>query len=123
MPITFTGSQVTVLLDTGSEISIVPARLLKRMGHQGVNLDLYVERINAPKVNIRGAPGNVIKTFDTIKVVTTLNGQTESISFFVAQGLDKVDVLGTNALNLFGFRLTRSQRSEIATVHEKYSFG
>ncbi|VDP02728.1 unnamed protein product [Heligmosomoides polygyrus] len=100
--------------DTGSEISIVPARLLKRMGHQGVNLDLYVERIDAPKVNIRDASGNVMKMFDTIKVATTLNGQTESISFFVAQGLDEIVVLGTNALDLFGFRLTRSQTSEIA---------
>ncbi|VDL77142.1 unnamed protein product [Nippostrongylus brasiliensis] len=112
--------EAVALLDTGSEISIIPVRLLKRAGYSGIDLDHYVERIDTPQISIRDASGNQMKIFDTINVAITLGGQLEFISCCVAQGLDDIVVLGTNALGCFGFKLVRSlpQDTKLAGTDE-----
>ncbi|KAL6723917.1 hypothetical protein Aduo_018870 [Ancylostoma duodenale] len=99
------GLTATALLDTGSEISIVPVQFLRNAARMGVNLDAYIERMEPPSVRIRDASGNTMQYFDMIRVAITVDGKLEVIPFFLAQGLDDVIVLGTNALEALGIGL------------------
>ncbi|KAK6049946.1 zinc knuckle [Cooperia oncophora] len=47
--ITICGMNATALLDTGSQTTIIPVKLLKRAVDSSVDLDEYIERIPGPK--------------------------------------------------------------------------
>ncbi|KAK6034985.1 hypothetical protein COOONC_27512 [Cooperia oncophora] len=88
----------TALLDTGSQTTIIPVKLLKRAVDSSVDLDEYIERIPGPKVTVRDASGNVMKFLDTVRVAVTLGEQLEFISAYVGKGPDEVIILrGTTA--------------------------
>ncbi|KAL6727320.1 hypothetical protein Aduo_009208 [Ancylostoma duodenale] len=60
------GKKVQALLDTGSEMSIVPLSVFRTARAEGIDLDEYVERV--PKIDavIRNASGTIMN-FHTAK--------------------------------------------------------
>ncbi|VDL69830.1 unnamed protein product [Nippostrongylus brasiliensis] len=99
------GKEVTALLDTGSEISIVPLAVLKRARLEGVDLDQYVQRIPRVDAVIRNASGTVMHFLDTVRLQVKLHGKTVTVPFYIGDRLDEVVILGTNALELLGLKL------------------
>ncbi|VDO05613.1 unnamed protein product, partial [Haemonchus placei] len=110
--ITICGIKAKALLDTGSQTTIIPVKLLKRAANEGVNLDEYIERLPNPKVAVRDASGNRMKFFDTIRVAITLEHHLEFVPAYVGKGFDEVVILGTNALELFNLKLSKSAKRE-----------
>ncbi|EPB79468.1 zinc knuckle [Ancylostoma ceylanicum] len=100
------GMQVEALLDTGSETSIIPLALFKFAREYKVDLDKYVERIPTVDAVIRNASGEQMKFVDTIRMEVGLNGRKNLVAFHVGGGLDRMVILGTNALETFGIQLT-----------------
>ncbi|EYC40418.1 hypothetical protein Y032_0612g651 [Ancylostoma ceylanicum] len=101
-PITVMDREVTALLDTGSEASIVPLGVFRDARADGVDLDVYVQRIPRIKAIVRDASGVVMDFVETIRMPVTLQGATKSVAFHVSQALEGVIILGTNALECSG---------------------
>ncbi|KAK6012382.1 zinc knuckle [Ostertagia ostertagi] len=95
------GIEATALLDTGSQTTIIPVKLLKKAIDKGIDLDEHIERIPGPNTKVRDASGNVMEFLDTIRV------QVEMVSAFVGRTPDEVVILGTNALELYNLRLLK----------------
>ncbi|EYB83687.1 hypothetical protein Y032_0331g2727 [Ancylostoma ceylanicum] len=100
------GMQVESLQDTGSETSIIPLALFKFAREYKVDLDKYVERIPTVDAVIRNASGEQMRFVDTIRMEVGLNGRKNLVAFHVGGGLDRMVILGTNALETFGIQLT-----------------
>ncbi|KAK5972311.1 hypothetical protein GCK32_020134 [Trichostrongylus colubriformis] len=100
------------LLDTGSQATIIPVKLLKRAVKEGVNLDPYVERLPSPDATIRDASGNPMSFMDTIKVSIGLNGEEKSIPSYVGRCFDEMVILGTDALESFNLELVHAAKVE-----------
>nr|CDJ82535.1 Zinc finger domain containing protein [Haemonchus contortus] len=101
--ITLCGIEAKALLDTGSQTTIIPVRLLKKAMDRKVDLDEYIERIPGPNTKVRDASGNM-EFFDTIRIAIRLEDQVKAVSAFVGRSPDEVVILGTNALELFNLR-------------------
>ncbi|VDO94559.1 unnamed protein product [Heligmosomoides polygyrus] len=109
--------EVEALLDAGSEISIIPIPVFieisiipipvfKETRNKGIDLDVYVTRIPGLRAVVRNASGDVMNFVDTIRMDATCNNVTKEVSFHVGGGLGRLVILGTNALDMFGARLT-----------------
>ncbi|KAK6058689.1 zinc knuckle [Cooperia oncophora] len=112
------GIKATALLDTGSQTTIIPVKLLKRAVEYESNLDEYIEHVPGPKVNVRDASGNVMEVFDTIRVAITLGSQLEFVSVYVGEGSDEVVILGTNALHMFKLKLVRHTSTKSESLYD-----
>ncbi|RCN37073.1 reverse transcriptase [Ancylostoma caninum] len=104
------GMQVEALLDTGSETSIIPIALFKAARDCNVDIDAFVERIPGIEAVIRNASGQRMQFLDTIRMEVGLDGARRWIAFHVGDGLDKLVILGTNALEQFGIHLVREEK-------------
>ncbi|VDL71793.1 unnamed protein product [Nippostrongylus brasiliensis] len=108
------GMNVEVLLDTGSEMSIMPVQVLQRAREQGTDLDTYVTKI--PRINavVRNASGEIMEFVDAICVDVVLGGERQLVPFHVGNCVDELVILGTNALELFGIALAPKEMEETA---------
>ncbi|KAL6726387.1 hypothetical protein Aduo_008362 [Ancylostoma duodenale] len=111
------GMQAEALLDTGSETSIIPLTLFKFARESKVDLDKYVERIPTVDAVIRNASGEQMKFVDTIRMEVGLNGRKNLVAFHVGGGLDRMVILGTNALETFGIQLTDMTGQPVPLSH------
>ncbi|WKX87933.1 hypothetical protein Q1695_007944 [Nippostrongylus brasiliensis] len=102
---------VTALLDTGSETSIVPLKIFRKARADGLDLDIYVKRIPGVSAVVRNASGQVMKFLDTIRMPVTWHNRTEDVAFHVGEGLDEIVILGTNALEVFNMQLTAAENN------------
>ncbi|VDP60641.1 unnamed protein product [Heligmosomoides polygyrus] len=113
----------TALLDTGSEVTIIPLKFFKMALDQGIDLDGYVERVDSPEARIRDASGNVMDLVDSICVEIELKGVQKRIACYVGRGLDDLIILDTNALEAFGLELVEvSQQVEKGSQNVMDSF-
>ncbi|KAL6723974.1 hypothetical protein Aduo_018914 [Ancylostoma duodenale] len=76
-PITVMDREDTALLDAGSETSIVPLSVFRDARADGVDLDVYVERIPKIKAIVHEASGVVMNFVDIIRMLMTLQGETK----------------------------------------------
>ncbi|VDP62983.1 unnamed protein product [Heligmosomoides polygyrus] len=97
--------EVKALLDTGSEMSIVPIWVLQQARKKNIDLDTYVTKIPRVEAVVRNASGEIMTFLDTICVPVTMCGSTQLVPFHVGDCVDELVILGTNALELFGIRL------------------
>ncbi|EYC35032.1 hypothetical protein Y032_1180g3735 [Ancylostoma ceylanicum] len=111
--------EVKALLDTGSEMSIIPLSVFQRARSEGINLDNYVERVPRVDAVIRNASGEVMNFADTVRMDVTMQGKTRPIAFHVGGGFGEVVILGTNALENFGLRLTMEEDKNGMTEAEQ----
>uniref|UniRef100_A0A7I4XW15 Peptidase A2 domain-containing protein n=1 Tax=Haemonchus contortus TaxID=6289 RepID=A0A7I4XW15_HAECO len=82
------GMKTDALLDTGSQSTIIPVRLLKKAIGAGINLGDYVERLLFAEVKMKDASGNQMSFLDLIRVLIILNGRKEQIPAYVRRSMD-----------------------------------
>ncbi|EYC08031.1 hypothetical protein Y032_0068g259 [Ancylostoma ceylanicum] len=92
------------LLDTGSQISIIPLGMFQASLATGFNLDTDVEEISINHRNpVYDASGNKMSFKGAVRLTLQLeNGVKRRIALFVMAGGDGMVVLGTNALAKLG---------------------
>ncbi|EYC17486.1 hypothetical protein Y032_0030g2082 [Ancylostoma ceylanicum] len=88
------------LLDTGSQVNIVPLEMSQASMAAGLDLDKEMEEIPIDnQVPVYDASGNRISFKGAVRLTLQLeNGFKQKIAFFVTAGGDGMLVLGTNAL-------------------------
>ncbi|XGW25478.1 hypothetical protein V3C99_006696, partial [Haemonchus contortus] len=97
--------RVPTLLDTGSTISIVPARVLARFDVD--RLELIKDDKNVP---VYDASNNRMKFMGAVRIMVELEGgRSSDVAFYIVDSCDDEVLLGTNALSDLGVDLTISQ--------------
>ncbi|KAL6728884.1 hypothetical protein Aduo_010617 [Ancylostoma duodenale] len=116
------GRKWCALLDTGSEVSILPARILKQAIRDGINIDEVVEELPFDTAaRVVDASGNAMKFLTVVRIDIREDGAQQSpvqVSMHVAQGETSALVLGTNILPVLGYRLAKKHRRR--TSRPKY---
>ncbi|KAK6025812.1 zinc knuckle [Ostertagia ostertagi] len=107
------GMSRKALLDTGSQISIIPLQMLQTALESGYDLDADVEEVPLDKHRqVFDASGNKMTFKEALKLtLQTTNGSKERVALFVMSGGDDMIVLGTNALQKLGYDLTQQNRT------------
>ncbi|VDP63563.1 unnamed protein product, partial [Heligmosomoides polygyrus] len=120
------GFQRQALLDTGSQVSIVPLSMLESALKSGFDLDADVEEI--PMENgtvVYDASGNQMSFKGAVRLTMQLrNGVKQRIACLVMKGSDEMLVLGTNALQKLGVKMPSlpektTLKGLTQTCHEK----
>ncbi|EYC04907.1 hypothetical protein Y032_0085g1856 [Ancylostoma ceylanicum] len=105
------GKQWTALLDTGSEISILPVQVLRQALDRGVNIDQEVREVEMDETrNIVDASGNSMTFFALVVLPITEcgdQGRTITASMYVTEKGDNMVIIGTNLLHLLGYHLQK----------------
>lgn len=105
------GRQWTGLLDTGSEVSIIPAKVLLQAKEDGYDIDRdVVEHEMDQSLQVCDASGEVM-SFVTVVEVKMREGKDprrEVIAkMHVTRAMDDFIILGTNVLSALGYELRR----------------
>ncbi|KAK6044428.1 zinc knuckle, partial [Cooperia oncophora] len=108
------GTSRKALLDTGSQISIIPLQVLQAALESGFDLDADVEEIPLDQQKqVFDASGNRMSFKGAIRLTLQMSdGKKQRIAAFVMAGGDGMLVLGTNALRPLGYDLTQRNCSE-----------
>uniref|UniRef100_W6NCX6 Zinc finger domain containing protein n=1 Tax=Haemonchus contortus TaxID=6289 RepID=W6NCX6_HAECO len=96
------GLSCTALLDTGSQISIIPLEVLRV---SGFNVNQDIEKLPLENQSpIYDASGNKMQFEGAVKLPLELEGgEKQRVALFVRAGGDDTLILGTNALQALGF--------------------
>ncbi|VDP10916.1 unnamed protein product [Heligmosomoides polygyrus] len=102
------GMTRTALMDTGSQVSIIPLQMLVDALQNGYDLNADVEEIDLDwNKAVYDASGNPMSFNGAIKLTIQVSkGPRHRIGLYVTAGGDDVIVLGTNALKKLGLSLT-----------------
>ncbi|KAK6036711.1 zinc knuckle [Cooperia oncophora] len=108
------GTSRKALLDTGSQISIIPLQVLQAALESGFDLDADVEEIPLDQQKqVFDASGNRMSFKGAIRLTLQMSdGKKQRIAAFVMAGGDGMLVLGTNALRPLGYDLAQRNCSE-----------
>ncbi|VDP34292.1 unnamed protein product [Heligmosomoides polygyrus] len=107
------GMTRTALLDTGSQVSIIPLQMLVDALQNGYDLNADVEEIDLDRSKaVYDASGNPMSFKGAVKLAVQVDkGPRHRIGLFVMAGGDDVVVLGTNALKKLGWSLAPNAQS------------
>lgn len=103
------GRKWTALLDTGSEISIMPVNVLQRALDDGYDID-HLERPLDHSQKVYDAPGNRMQFIAAVEVPVVESGNKDgkvNAFMYVAQNAADTIILGTNVLSSLGYKLMR----------------
>ncbi|VDP34620.1 unnamed protein product [Heligmosomoides polygyrus] len=64
--------EVKASLDTGSEMSIIPVKVLQKARREGIDLDIHVTKILRIDTVVRNASGEIMTFLDTVCVPVTM---------------------------------------------------
>ncbi|EYB85586.1 hypothetical protein Y032_0295g1651 [Ancylostoma ceylanicum] len=107
------GRKRSALLDTGSEVSILPARVLKQAIRDGINIDEVVEELPLDTATrVVDVLGNAMKFLTAVRVDIKEHGANSSpvkATMHVSLGEEGTLVLGTNVLPVLGYHLIRKR--------------
>ncbi|VDL69129.1 unnamed protein product, partial [Nippostrongylus brasiliensis] len=97
----------TALMDTGSQVSIFPARLLSAARKNGFDVDADVEETTLKKpARVYDASGYRMTFQGAVKLSLQVDhGETQRIAFLVDSAKHGMILLGTNALPKLGWKL------------------
>ncbi|VDL81868.1 unnamed protein product [Nippostrongylus brasiliensis] len=116
------GKKWTGLLDTGSEISIIPAAVLLAAKESGVSIDReVVEHPTDSSIRVCDASGSIM-SFVALVEVNLKEGndaQREIVArMYVTKTMDDCIILGTNVLPALGCELSRHGATDPAEVKQ-----
>ncbi|VDO89100.1 unnamed protein product [Heligmosomoides polygyrus] len=114
------GMTRTALLDTGSQVSIIPLQTLVDAQQNGYDLNADVEEIDLDRSKqVYDASGNPMSFKGAVRLTVQVSkGPRHRISFFVIAGDDDRIVLGTNALEKLGWSLPPNAQSTRGRAEE-----
>ncbi|VDL87126.1 unnamed protein product, partial [Nippostrongylus brasiliensis] len=96
------------LLDTGSQISILPRQVIRAAELAGLDTDVETVPITGEHA-VYDASGHRMKFGGAVRLAIQIeDGPKHRIPLFIMDGDDEMIVLGTNALKTLGFCLTKS---------------
>ncbi|VDP56609.1 unnamed protein product [Heligmosomoides polygyrus] len=103
----------TALLDTGSQVSIIPLQMLVDALRNGYDLNADVEEIDLDRSKaVYDASGSPMSFKGAVRLTVQVDkGPRHRIGLFVMSGDDDVIVLGTNALKRLGWSLPPNVQS------------
>ncbi|KAK6034496.1 hypothetical protein COOONC_28000 [Cooperia oncophora] len=112
------GTSRKALLDTGSQISIIPLHVLQAALESSFDLDADVEEIPlGQQKQVFDASGNRMSFKGAIRLtLQTSDGKKQRIAAFAMAGGDGMLVLGTNVLRPLGYDLTQRNCSEFVAL-------
>ncbi|VDO64871.1 unnamed protein product [Heligmosomoides polygyrus] len=112
------------LFDTGSQISILPLKILLEAQESGFDLDTDVEEIKAAsKEPVYDASGNEMKFLGAVVATVTRHGASpQRVAMFVRKSKDDIVILGTNALHKLNMVLQKKEKGKSNQVipHRKH---
>ncbi|VDL65072.1 unnamed protein product [Nippostrongylus brasiliensis] len=104
------GRKYTALLDTGSEISILPEIILRQLQSEGCRV---IEQPVDPNRKVSDASGNRMKFLAVVEIPVAEGDNTEVfVRMHVVKHRRPVLVLGTNALPALGYTLVKALGNE-----------
>ncbi|KAK6056970.1 zinc knuckle [Cooperia oncophora] len=104
------GRDRKALLDTGSEVSILPSRVLKEAMSDGIDIDAVVKEIPVPKsLKITDASGRVMNflTAVDIDVADKSDNKHSLVRMLVSRSEEDLIILGTNAISRMGYEVRK----------------
>ncbi|VDP59088.1 unnamed protein product [Heligmosomoides polygyrus] len=106
------------LFDTGSQISILPIKILLEAQESGFDLDTDVEEIKAAgKEPVYDASGNEMKFLGAVVATVTRHGASpQRVAMFVRKSEDDIVILGTNALHKLNMVLQKKEKEKSKQV-------
>ncbi|XGW13835.1 hypothetical protein V3C99_000268 [Haemonchus contortus] len=104
-----------VLVDTGSQVSILPLQVLLDAAKSGFDLDADVEEVKVDdRINIYDASGRKMAFKGAVRLSLALQQEPlRRVVFFVRRGNDNRIVLGTNVLRAFGLQALLKPAAEM----------
>uniref|UniRef100_A0A7I4YDN3 CCHC-type domain-containing protein n=1 Tax=Haemonchus contortus TaxID=6289 RepID=A0A7I4YDN3_HAECO len=123
------GMSRNALLDTGSQISILPLKMLREAQRAGFDIDKDVEEVPVPNQRtIYDASGNPMEFKGAIRLtIKTKNVKPQRVAMFVRKSNDNMITLGTNVLEKLNLVLkeqndTREQKNPKGRGRNQQSF-
>uniref|UniRef100_A0A7I4YT76 RNA-directed DNA polymerase n=1 Tax=Haemonchus contortus TaxID=6289 RepID=A0A7I4YT76_HAECO len=123
--LTCLGTKVTGMIDTGSQLTIVPLRILKEAKDRGEDMDVLCRELPNPEIDAYDASGNKMKFLGCVEFNLGIEGGKEHpVKVFVKNMRDNVILLGTNVLEILGIHIridkdTRTEEAMCNTGKEK----
>ncbi|XGW34732.1 hypothetical protein V3C99_018613 [Haemonchus contortus] len=121
------GMSRNALLDTGSQISILPLKMLREAQRAGFDIDKDVEEVTYQRT-IYDASGNPMEFKGAIRLtIKTKNVKPQRVAMFVRKSNDNMITLGTNVLEKLNIVLkeqndTREQKNPRRRGRNQQSF-
>ncbi|KAK6018264.1 zinc knuckle [Ostertagia ostertagi] len=98
------------MLDTGSEVSILPVNVLKEAMEDGIDVDAKVKEIALPKsLKVMDASGRAMEFLTAVEVDVMDKSDKKGISvrMLVSKAKEELIILGTNAISRMGYELKK----------------
>ncbi|KAK6018296.1 zinc knuckle, partial [Ostertagia ostertagi] len=116
------GTKVSGMIDTGSQLTIIPLKVLKQARDRGEDMDLLCTQVFPPDIDAYDASGNKMDFLGCIELKLGIEGDEEHpIRAYVKKLHDNVILLGTNALETLGIhiRISKATSTEDAMCDTK----
>ncbi|KAK6031026.1 zinc knuckle [Ostertagia ostertagi] len=113
--VTILGKDRKALLDTGSQISILPSIVLQEAMDDGIDIDAVVKEIALPKsLKITDASGKAMKFLTAVEVdvVNRSDNKLNRVRMLVSKTKEKLIILGTNAIPQIGYEVRKIGHKE-----------
>lgn len=107
------GRKVIALLDTGSELSILPVGILQQALGDGIDIDTEVKELILPEAaTITDASGTTMKFLTAVElpVKDESDGQEVVVKMFVSMRQHDTVIIGTNAIPAMGYKISKIMR-------------
>ncbi|VDP28257.1 unnamed protein product [Heligmosomoides polygyrus] len=118
------GLSKRALFDTGSQISILPLKILLEAQESGFDFDSDVEEIKAAsKEPVYDTSGNEMKSLAAVVATLTRHGAPpQRVAMFVRKSEEDIVILGTNALDKLNMVLQKmgKGKSNQVIIHRKH---
>nr|CDJ82084.1 hypothetical protein HCOI_00264900 [Haemonchus contortus] len=111
--VTILGRDRKALLDTRSEVSILPAKVLQQAMDDRIDIDTAVKEVPLPRsLKITDASGRVMDFLTAVEldVVNKSDNTKTLVQMLVSQGKEDLVILGTNAIPSMGYQVKKSLR-------------
>ncbi|KAK6026293.1 hypothetical protein OSTOST_07765 [Ostertagia ostertagi] len=100
------GLEIPAMIDTGSQLTIMPLSFLLKAKDAGVDMDALCKKVQAEELEVYDASGNRMDFLGCMETKLKLIGGREcSVQMHVKRLRDEAVLLGTNALEALGVKI------------------
>ncbi|KAK6031222.1 hypothetical protein OSTOST_02626, partial [Ostertagia ostertagi] len=114
------GLELPAMIDTGSQLTIMPLSFLLKAEKAGADLDTLCKEVKAQDMEVFDASGNLMNFLGCMETELELIGGRKSlVQMHVKRLKDEILLLGTNALEVLGIQILISAGDETTHGHNK----